>query len=290
MAAAEPKANPCDGKNHFYSNESSTYKKNGESWSIQYGTGSAGGFIGIDTVCFGNSTICAQNQKFGQATEIAEFFKDQPIDGILGLAFTSLAVDGIVPPFITASPQLDHPYFTVWMTHEGATEDVPGGLFTYGALDPVHCAASNISWVKLSSATYFQFTIQGVSAGSYSSHSRSEVISDTGTSLIGGPSGPISGIARAMGGQYHSNEQLWYIDCKASPPDVVFTINGMMYTLKSTTTIVPSGNPGTCIIAFFEFEGGGFGPDWILGDPFIRSYCNTYDTGNKQIGFSLALK
>uniref|UniRef100_A0A914W6S7 Peptidase A1 domain-containing protein n=1 Tax=Plectus sambesii TaxID=2011161 RepID=A0A914W6S7_9BILA len=45
------KANACDGKRHFNESMSSTYQKNGESWSIQYGTGSASGFIGIDTVC-----------------------------------------------------------------------------------------------------------------------------------------------------------------------------------------------------------------------------------------------
>lgn len=44
-----------------------------------------------------------------------------------------------------------------------------------------------------------------------------------------------------------------------------------------------------CILALFEFDSGGFGPSWILGDPFIRAYCNTYDVGAKRIGFSLAL-
>ncbi|KIH49026.1 hypothetical protein ANCDUO_20900 [Ancylostoma duodenale] len=32
--------------------------------------------------------------------------------------------------------------------------------------------------------------------------------------------------------------------------------------------------------------GFGMGPSWILGDPFIREYCNIYDVGNKQIGFA----
>lgn len=45
----------------------------------------------------------------------------QAIDGILGLAFQSLAVDGITPPFINAVQQglVDEPVFTVFMKHVG---------------------------------------------------------------------------------------------------------------------------------------------------------------------------
>jgi hypothetical protein len=54
---------------------------------------------------------------FGQANSIAAFFTDEPLDGILGLAFQSLAVDNVVPPLINAINQqlLDQPLFTVWL-------------------------------------------------------------------------------------------------------------------------------------------------------------------------------
>ncbi|KAK6010286.1 hypothetical protein OSTOST_24698, partial [Ostertagia ostertagi] len=29
---------------------------------------------------------------------------------------------------------------------------------------------------------------------------------------------------------------------------------------------------------------------WILGDPFIRQYCNVYDVGQQQIGFANSLQ
>jgi hypothetical protein len=53
---------------------------------------------------------------FGQATHSAAFFAQQPIDGLCGMAFTSLAVDGVVPPFINLMDSLAMPVFTVWMT------------------------------------------------------------------------------------------------------------------------------------------------------------------------------
>lgn len=32
------------------------------------------------------------------------------------------------------------------------------------------------------------------------------------------------------------------------------------------------------------------GPSWILGDPFIRQYCQIYDVGNKRMGFAPSLQ
>lgn len=37
--------------------------------------------------------------------------------------------------------------------------------------------------------------------------------------------------------------------------------------------IVP-GDDQSCILAIFPYNSFGFGPAWILGDPFIRQFCN----------------
>ena len=45
---------------------------------------------------------------------------------------------------------------------------------------------------------------------------------------------------------------------------------------------------GNCALTLFDEEGGGFGPDWILGDTWIRTYCNIHDIGQGRIGFAKA--
>jgi len=278
----------CSSKRKFDSSKSSTYVKNGQRWSIEYGTGSASGFLGQDTVRFGDAgtdQLIVPKTTFGQATSIASFFADDPVDGILGLAFTSLAVDNVVPPLINANNQglLDKPLFTVFLEERGSAANVPGGVYTYGGLDTQNCG-DVIAYQPLSSATYFQFKMDKIGVGSYSSSKGWDVISDTGTSFMGGPQDVTDAIANAVGATYDDFYGTYFIDCNAKFDGIAITIGGKDYSIDAKQVIVDAGD-GTCEFAFFPFDFGGFGPAWILGDPWIRQYCNIYSF-EKQIGFA----
>jgi hypothetical protein len=287
----DKKCSLCSKKNQFDSSKSSTYKMNGQSWDVGYGDGSeASGILGVDTVGIGDmsSQLLIPTTTFGQATYENSLMVDDPsFDGILGLAFTSLAVDNVIPPVINAINQglLDQPIFTVYLEERGDVDNVPGGYITYGGLDTTHCGAV-IAYQPLSSATYFQFKIDGVSLGSYSDNKGWQVISDTGTSFLGGPDGVIDKLAKAAGATYSAQDETYYIDCKANSGDFNIVIGGKTYAISSKQMIVDAGN-NQCYWAAFQM-GSGFGLSWILGDPFIRQFCNVYDLGNKRIGFAPA--
>uniref|UniRef100_A0A1I7YIC7 Peptidase A1 domain-containing protein n=1 Tax=Steinernema glaseri TaxID=37863 RepID=A0A1I7YIC7_9BILA len=281
----------CSSKHQFDSSKSSTYKKNGKSWTIGYGDGSqVNGFLGEDTVRFGSlggsNQLTVPNTVFGQATSLNENFVSDPTDGILGLAFTSLAVDGVVPPVINAIQQklLDQPLFSVWMEDRGAADGVYGGVFTYGAIDTEHCGPV-VGYQPLSSATYFQFKMAGVSAGSYSSQQSWDVISDTGTSYVGGPQDVVDAIAQAVGAQPADGG--YTIACQGQSPDIVVTIGGKKYAISRKNYAVQVGN-GQCELGFFPMDSDGYGPSWILGDTFIREWCQVYDIGQQRMGFAKA--
>jgi len=281
----------CRTKNKYDRTQSSSWRDDGTRWSISYGDGSnAAGVQAWDTLCFGtigSPQLCVPNTNLGRATTM-NGFSDDPTDGILGLAFKSLSVNNVDPPLVNAINQqlLDQPLFTVYLTRNGPQEGVRGGIFTYGAIDTTNCGPV-LAYQPLSSASYWQFRIAGVSCGTYTSNAAAEVISDTGTSLIGGPTSQSNGIANAMGGTYSPQDGIYFIDCNANLPDTVFTIGGNRYNIKSPNMIVDVGG-GQCILGIFPFSAGGFGPAWILGDPFIRTYCNIYDMGQSRIGFAQA--
>jgi hypothetical protein len=280
-------ADPCAGKAEYDSSKSSTYVKNGEKFSIQYGTGSCDGFLGQDNVCIAPG-LCYATQVFGQATHLADFFAGQPLSGINGLGWNSIAVDHVPTPVSNIKPSLDLPLFTVWMEALGSPQGSNGGMITYGAYDTTNCQMSSSgpsNWVNLSSKTYWQFPVDNVYAGSSRVAGSGQAISDTGTSLIAGPPDTIQKIGQALGGQYDSSQQIFFIDCNAKPSAVKFTIGGQAYSVQAKNYIVQAGN-GQCILGFQGFQGGGI--DWILGDCFIRQYCNVYDMAQGRVGFAPA--
>uniref|UniRef100_A0A914D0U6 Peptidase A1 domain-containing protein n=1 Tax=Acrobeloides nanus TaxID=290746 RepID=A0A914D0U6_9BILA len=293
--------NTCGKKNRFDSTKSSSYIANGQYFSIQYGTGSTAGYLGEDTVrlgAAGTNQLVIPKTTFGQASQVDSVFQNDTVDGILGLAFRTLAVDYVVPPVINAINQglLANPFFTVYIFNTGATEYLPGGTITYGGMDTKNCGPL-IAWEPLTSATYFQFHIKGISVGSYSSNKGWDGISDTGTFGLGGPQAMTDAMAKIAGAVYHEQDELYYINCTATPPLVNFVIGSNTYTLDNKQMVIPHGEESVvgaqnatvkCFWGVFPFDFGGFGPSWIIGDPFIRQYCSTYDVVNKRIGFSAA--
>jgi hypothetical protein len=292
--------NRCINKKFFDSSASSTYQLlTNQTFKIQYGTGKAAGFLGVDIVRFGDAgteQLVVPNTTFGQANQIDLFFEEQdPIDGILGLAFQTLAVDNVVPPLINAINQglLDQPIFTVYLTEDGPVDNQPGGVFTYGGLDHKHCD-SQVVYQTLSSATYFQYPIGSVTVGSQvQSCSGSgcpwQAISDTGTSFIAAPQVISDNIADIVNAMWDDNDGVYYIECNWKADPVQIAIGSQTYTIPAKQLIIPTGNnDGKCYWAFSPMTSNGQGPTWILGDPFIRSYCNVFDIGQKRIGFAKA--
>ena len=109
----------------------------------------------------------------------------------------------MVPPLVNAINQglLASPIFTVYLFQSGSTEYIPGGTITYGGLDAKNCGAQ-VTWIPLSSATYFQYRFSSLSVGSYSNSRGWDTISDTGTFAIGGPTAITDAMAKEVGATY----------------------------------------------------------------------------------------
>ena len=74
----------------YNSSESSTYVSNGDAFSIVYGDGSsATGTLVQDTIRIGDLVV--ENQIFAECTEFPADVTNEPMDGLLGLGFASIA-------------------------------------------------------------------------------------------------------------------------------------------------------------------------------------------------------
>jgi hypothetical protein len=281
------------GKTKYDSSKSTTYKHTTGRWHIQYGSGSVSGFKGQDVVGFTGTQYTFATQVFGQADKLDPTMTQQPMDGICGLAFKSISSIGTPNPWdnMINAPGFKgvNKTFTVWLEElKGSPMGQKGGTFTFGEPDTTSCAATG-DWVPLSHDLWYEFNIDGVGSGGTFSR-RASAISDTGTSFLIGPNDAISQIATALNAQLDPTQGLYQVPCDPSKTKgtIDVKINGKVYSTRSTNFIVSFDNDTTCYVAMAGADLGD--PAWILGDTFIREYCNAYDLVGKRIGLFKATK
>lgn len=146
---------------------------------------------------------CATNEP-GLAFVAAKF------DGLAGMAWDAIAVDNLPTPFgqlaAANSACTANPVFAFWLNRDAATYKTKGGELTLFrpplppsprsgegegelslrcGMDPAHYSGP-ISWVGLTSSTYWMFNIDGLSVAGKPFLGNVAAIADTGTSLLVG--------------------------------------------------------------------------------------------------------
>jgi phytepsin len=191
---------PCYFHSKYKSSQSSTYKKNGKSAAIHYGTGAISGFFSEDNVKVGDLVV--KGQEFIEATrEPSVTFLVAKFDGILGLGFQEISVGNATPVWYNMVKQglVKEPIFSFWLNRNPQEED--GGELVFGGADPNHYKGKH-TYAPVTQKGYWQFEmgdvlIDGKESG-YCSGGCS-AIADSGTSLLAGPTTVVTMINHAIG-------------------------------------------------------------------------------------------
>ncbi|NXO09155.1 PEPA protein, partial [Oriolus oriolus] len=270
----------CRNHNRFNPAESSTFLSTNDTLFIAYGTGSMSGVLGYDTVNVAGINV--RNQIFGLAeTEPGDFFYYTPFDGILGLAFPSIASSGATPVFDNMMMEnlVDRRLFSVYLSRDSQS----GSFVLFGAIDPFY-TMQGISWIPLSSETYWQISMESVSISGapVACSFGCQAIVDTGTTLLAVPVRAFRTLLRRLGAS-SSGE----ISCEAARnlPDLIFHIHGKEFPVPSRAYVLRNG--GSCSLGLQGMDvPTEEGELWILGDVFIREYYVIFDRANNNVGLS----
>ncbi|KAI6035414.1 Asp-domain-containing protein [Pisolithus orientalis] len=267
----------------YDSRSSKSHKANGSEFSIQYGSGSMEGFVSQDTLTIGDLTV--RHQDFAEATkEPGLAFAFGKFDGILGLAYDTISVNHIVPPFYNMLDQglLDEPVFSFRI---GSSEN-DGGEAIFGGVDE-SAYNGRIRYAPVRRKAYWEVELNKVAFGEEELElGNTGAAIDTGTSLIALPTDIAEmlntqiGATRSWNGQYQ-------LDCSRVPslPDLVFYLDGKPYPLKGSDYIL--NLQGTCISSFTGLDINlPDGALWVIGDVFLRRYYTVYDLGRHAVGFA----
>ncbi|MBN3324015.1 CATD protein, partial [Atractosteus spatula] len=278
----------CLFHHKYNSAKSSTYVKNGTAFAIQYGSGSLSGYLSQDTCKVGDLSV--DRQLFGEAIkQPGVAFIAAKFDGILGMAYPRISVDGVAPVFdnMMSQKKLERNVFSFYLNR------------VYPALHPLLAGIGSGSPFTLNRIKRLEKRQMGehflwMSVGSQLTLCKGgcEAIVDTGTSLITGPAEEVKALQKAIGaipliqGEY-------MIDCKKVPslPVISFTMGGQTYKLTGDQYVLKESQAGRtiCLSGFMGLDiPPPAGPLWILGDVFIGQYYTEFDRENNRVGFAKA--
>ncbi len=282
----------CQKKTKFDSSKSTTFNTENENLSIQYGTGSMQGYVGYDTVTFGNMSV--SNQGFGLAQQLSDDFQYSPFDGIFGLAYRSIASDQITPWLDNAVTQglLPKAIFSFYLTNTPASGT---GRLILGEPDPDYYQG-DITWHPLKPLEtggpadfYYNIVFDGIDVDYTSipltcqyAGTACHAIVDSGTSLIVGPAEDIANIQNTL----DINPDCSNLD---QQPDLVFSIDGVKYAVPPRFYVVKQVDwwgQEQCVAGLSQ----GSENFWIFGDAFMRAFYVVFDKTDSKIGLATLAK
>jgi len=269
----------------YDSTKSSSYTKNGQSFSMQYGTGSCTGFLSKDTIGMGGLTI--EGGVFGEVTkEAADVFGQAPFDGILGLGPPSAAVDKVPMPMqmLVDQKKIEHNIFSMYFE----TGEKKGSMLVLGGTDPAYYTG-DFTYVNVAKAAkvlpYWLVSASDIKVGGTSTKACGwllgcDMVVDSGTSVLAGPPKVMNALIAQIGTVKQDCSNLDKL------PTIAFTLGGKDFTLEPEFYVIRVENQ--CELGIQGINAGA--PIYILGDPFLRKYYTVWDAEANRVGFATAKK
>jgi hypothetical protein len=275
---------------YFDSAGSSSFQKIVDSsFAVEYGLGKVSGFVSQDIVQIGGMNFTTQ--QFGEVVQWTRNFEnpDEPMDGIVGLAFKEAA-------FYKTNTLMDNLYRSNVIQSRIFSFVLDKSLYGDRSLlligepdkDLYEGEIHYTSLVKNNQGMWFipleDITVSSLST-SYCEKRACVALVDTGSSFIGIPKSIFNDFAKRITSarsdcQIKNSE----LECSSGStqglPDLSFKFSGNYFRLTPSDYMI-SNHIGVMSIDVKENL-------FIIGDTFIKSYYTVFDQENRRVGFAKA--
>jgi len=294
---AAPGCSTCISSTSTFSlSQSSTTKTSNSPFQVTYGSGQVAGRLISDTITLANYS--ATNQVFASVDQVSDGLVIEPVSGLMGLGFGSIAQSGATPFWQNAGI----PTFSFALTRyddSSSNADVnPGGFITVGGTNSNYFTGS-INFISLLSQSYWLIPLDGLSVNGQliSGSASNNCAIDTGTTLIGAPPAVVQAAYAQITGASQGPAQsgvsgYWQYPCSAKPT-VALTFGGISYTISPADFNIGqvsgqrvSLSNSMCLGALFETPQSNASPNWIVGDTFLKNVYSVFQSSPPAVGFA----
>ncbi|KIJ20642.1 hypothetical protein PAXINDRAFT_165539 [Paxillus involutus ATCC 200175] len=287
----------CAETENFDSSKSSTFQNLTRAFGVTYGSGEVTGTLVEDVVQMAGFAI--KNQQFGSVTSTSSNFLQNPVQGLIGLAWQSLSTSGAMPFWqaLASGGSWDSPLMAFQLSrflndsHAGSLE--PGGSLTMGYVN-ASLYTGSIDYQDIpGEASFWLQEITSVSVQgnpvSMPSGSASYAAIDTGTTLIAGPNSSIAAIYAQIPGSSPGTggwEGFYSYPCTPEV-NVEISFGGPSWAISPADfQFQISESSDYCYGAFFSIPTSQGTPPWIIGDTFLKNVYSVFRYDPPSVGFA----
>ncbi|GHJ87143.1 hypothetical protein NliqN6_3545 [Naganishia liquefaciens] len=282
----------------FDATKSNTFKNSSTPFTITYGSGNAQGYLATDTVSLADYTV--PSQTFAVIQAMSASLINEPLSGLMGLGFSSLAVSRSTPWWVgLATSQWNEPVFAFYLKRyrnvaSASSTEADGGSVSFGQLDS-SLYTGDITYIPVADGkqAYWNIPIAGVTSQGKRVNLGSSVNAaiDTGTTLIGGPAATVAAIYAAIpGSKAMTGSYAGYYEYPCST-DISMTMTFDSFTVEinqADFNIGSYGVDGTMCIGgvYVQSLSSSSSIQWIIGDTMLKNVYSVYRYSPAAVGFA----
>ncbi|KAI6175306.1 Eukaryotic aspartyl protease [Aphelenchoides bicaudatus] len=287
MLLTGPKCNSlsCHGVNNnrtiYDPTKSSSSKDQGDPVKERYGTPVNGEYYS-DNIAV--DSISDTDVAFAVLSSASQQYYRVNVDGVFGLSFLGnpRGKKNFDSPVNSILKGADQKIVSLWF-NKATSNDDRYGTVTFGKLNTDKCN-SDIQYLLVSDDD-FSFRVQKIRFGKLVAHRELSGRIDPQQRMIGLPTTIYNDLLRVAGATAGTNS----VSC-SSVKDIKLEIKigGNFYSLDNSDFVVKQSSSSSYCTLLIQDNGDEFDTGYVLGEPFFRRNCITYDIDNSEIGFSAA--
>ncbi|EJU03860.1 acid protease [Dacryopinax primogenitus] len=281
---------------------SETFVNASVNFGVGYGSGSAKGVLGWDTVELGGFEVV--HQPVGVCDHVSPGLVTNPLSGLMGLGFQPLSVSGATPfwEVLVQSGDWSSPvmgfFLTRFINSSSPAILQPGGSFTMGFVDTTLFTGA-IDWAGIPPGREGYWLLElttlsvfGSSIALSASSSDNFAVMDTGTTLLLVPPQALKEIFALVPGSAPATgayEGYYQYPCDTNLTlSLTFAGNTRAWPISPTDLqlLRLSSSENTCIAALFPSNLGSGAPQWVIGDTFLKNVYSVFRYDPPSVGFA----